>query len=65
VGDIMREIHDDNVRRARLSPLDRAREDLPAHNWRVDMAKAELRNAIAARKAHRGTIARLEKEARR
>jgi hypothetical protein len=65
MGDIMREIHDDDVRRSRLSPLERAREDLSAHDWRVRMAKTELRNAVTARATHRATIARLKKEARR
>lgn len=61
MGDMMRAIHDDNVRREGLTPLQRAREDLAGFTWRVKSAKQDLREAVKAERAHRALIAKLEK----
>ena len=61
MGDMMREIWEDEQRRRRLTPLARAVEEVETQRYRVTLAKDRLRDELRGLQQRRAEVARLRK----
>ena len=62
MGDMMRAMWEDEQRRARMTPLERAAEAVETQECEVRLVKSRLKNEVRKLHAKRAELARLRRE---